>query len=56
MLITAQEKPNLALDDIKCFKVMVKWKNAFYVCPPAFQYFLQNNKLSSIIAIFLTKI
>lgn len=45
MLITDQEKPNLALDDIKCFKVMVKWKNAFYVCPPAFQYFLKNDKL-----------
>lgn len=45
MLITDQEKPDLVLDDIKCFKVMVKWKNAFYVCPPAFQYFLKNNKL-----------
>ena len=45
MLITTQKKPNLALNDIKCFKVMVKWRDSFYVCPPAFQYFLQNDKL-----------
>jgi hypothetical protein len=45
MLVTNQKKPNLALNDIKCFKVMVKWRDSFYVCPPAFQYFLKNDKL-----------
>jgi hypothetical protein len=24
---------------------MVKWRASFYVCPPAFQYFLKNDKL-----------
>lgn len=35
----------IAEQDIKCFKVMVKLHDAFYVCPPAYQYYFQNNKL-----------
>ncbi len=42
MLITNRNKPLLAINNITCFKVMVKWKNAYFVCPPAFQYFLVN--------------
>ena len=45
MLKTDRKFPIVAKQDIKCFKVMVKWENAFYVCPPAFQYYLQNDKL-----------
>ena len=45
MLKTDRIFPMIAKQDIKCFKVMVKWKNAFYVCPPAFQYYLQDDKL-----------
>lgn len=33
----------VAEQDIKCFKVMVEQKDKFYVCPPALQYFLNNN-------------
>ena len=43
MLLTDREYPILAEKDIKCFKVMVNWDNAFYVCPPALQSFLLNN-------------
>lgn len=42
MLVTSRKNPLLALNDIECFKVMVKWKDAYFVCPPAFQYFLKN--------------
>ena len=44
MLITDRESPMIAEHDIKCFKVLVEFNsNKFYVCPPAYQYFLQNN-------------
>lgn len=42
MLITNRNKPLLAINDIVCFKVMVKRENAYFICPPAFQYFLTN--------------
>ncbi len=42
MLITNRNKPLLAINDIVCFKVMVKRENAYFICPPAFQYFLAN--------------
>ena len=45
MLITDNENPLLAKSDINCFKVMVNWDGGFYVCPPAFQYYLLNNEL-----------
>lgn len=45
MLFTSRDRPLVAEKDIACFKVMVKWKGGYYVCPPAFQYFLDNNKL-----------
>ena len=45
MLITDRNSPMVAKHDIKCFKVMVELDGVFYVCPPAYQYFLQNNKL-----------
>jgi hypothetical protein len=45
MLITDKKHPMIAARDIECFKVMVKWRDSFYVCPPAFQYFFQNDKL-----------
>lgn len=45
MLITDRNSPMIAKNDIKCFKVMVALNGVFYVCPPAYQYFLQNNKL-----------
>lgn len=43
MLKTDRKFPMIAEHDIKCFKVMVKWNDKFYVCPPALQYFLRNN-------------
>ena len=43
MLITDRFTPILAKQDIKCFKVMVSWMEVFYVCPPAFQNFINNN-------------
>lgn len=45
MLKTDRKYPIIAEHDIKCFKVMVKWNDKFFVCPPAFQYYLQNDKL-----------
>ena len=43
MLITDRKSPMIAEHDIKCFKVMVEFNGNFYVCPPAYQYFLQKN-------------
>ena len=43
MLITDRNSPLVAKQDINCFKVMVKWNGIFYVCPPAFLYYLQND-------------
>ncbi len=45
MLVTDRDSPMIAKNDIDCFKVMVELNGIFYVCPPAYQYFLQNNKL-----------
>ena len=33
----------IAKHDIKCFKVLVEFNGNFYVCPPAYQHFLQHN-------------
>lgn len=43
MLITNKKRPSIAKHDINCFKVMLMRNDFFYVCPPAFQYFLSNN-------------
>jgi len=43
MLITNNNRPSIAKNNIKCFKVMVNRNDGFYVCPPAFQYYLLNN-------------
>ena len=43
MLVTDRKYPMVAKHDIKCFKVLVEFNGNFYVCPPAYQYFLQNN-------------
>ena len=45
MLITDRNSPMVAKHNIKCFKVMVELNGIFYVCPPAYQYFSQNDKL-----------
>ena len=43
MLITDRKSPMIAEHDIKCFKVMVELNGNFYICPPAYRYFLQKN-------------
>lgn len=47
MLLPLREKPLVAAKEIVTFKVMVKWKGSYYVCPPAFQYFQKNNSLQA---------
>lgn len=44
MLITDKSTPLIASTEIKCFKVMIQWRSWYYICPPAFQNFL-NNKI-----------
>lgn len=43
MLITDRKFPMIAKHDIKCFKVLVEFNDNFYVCPPAYQHFIQHN-------------
>ena len=43
MLITDRKSPMIAEHDIKCFKVMVELNGNFYVCPPAYQHFIQHH-------------
>jgi len=43
MLVTDRKSPMIAKHDIKCFKVLVEIENNFYVCPPAYEYFVQKN-------------
>ncbi len=43
MLITDRKFPMIAKHNIKCFKVLVEFNDNFYVCPPAYQHFIQHN-------------
>lgn len=44
-LLSDSKKPLIASRDISCFKVFLKIRRKYYVCPPGYNYFIQNKYL-----------